>query len=103
MIGLRPTYRERLYNLCTSTDLKDEAEVISTMQLLAGEALRYHDLALRLENKLKEHMTAAAFEAWSLEQAKADFKKEVDEMADGGFKSFLMACFDEITGDIDEL
>lgn len=52
-----------------------------------------------LSNKLKEFMSPAEFAAFSAQVARDAFREEVEGMADGEFKDFILQNFDKITGD----
>lgn len=93
------TYREYLYEMCNSTDLSNEEDATLLVQTLVGDCLRYHDVAVEQEKKLQEIMSFKDFTEWSSNVAKRMFKEEVNGMADGEFKDFVLENFDEIIGE----
>ena len=93
------TFREHIHRVCTNTDLKDQEEATMLVQYLAHELIRYHELNLMYEHKIKELMSAKDFEKWVREAAKQLFRTEVDGMEDGDFKDFVQKNFDKIVGD----
>lgn len=92
------TYKEHIYEVCENTDLDNKEDVVETMRYLASELLRSNTLAIDLDNKLKETMTAKDYLEWSDKEAKKLFKEDIDRMDDSDFKSFCIDNFDEITG-----
>lgn len=67
---------------------------------MSENAMQY--LIKRLDEKLKEYMTAEEHAAFSIEIAKEAFRIDVESMEDGDFKEFALANFDRITGGGDD-
>lgn len=91
------TFREELFDQLKDLDFDDRDAVIETMQIMARELLRNHDICMIYEEKLQELMSAKEFREWSTKVAKELFQKDIDEMPDGEFKQFCIDHFDEIT------
>lgn len=91
------TYKEHIYEVCNNTDLEDKDDVIETMQYLAKELMDFQDLCLVYDRKLQEVMTAKDYLEWSTEKAKEKFKRDIENMEDGEFKTFCEENFDIIT------
>lgn len=92
-----PDYKEYLFDVCSKTDLKNEEDVIQSLQFLSKEALMYHDLSIEYEEKLKEYMTAKEYGLFVKDFGQRMFKKEVEMMEDSDFKSFILENMDIIT------
>lgn len=82
------TYKEHIYEVCKNTDLDNKDDVIETMQYLAKELMGFQDLCLVYDRKLQEVMTAKDYLEWSTEKAKEKFKRDIENMEDGEFKTF---------------
>jgi len=54
-------------------------------------------LLKKMEEKLIELMGKEAYTEFSVQIAREGFRKEVDGMADGDFKNFVIENFDKIT------
>ncbi len=91
------TYKEHIYEVCKNTDLDNKDDVLETMQYLAKELMDFQDLCLEYDRKLQEVMTAKDYLEWSTEKAKEKFKRDIENMEDGEFKTFCEENFDIIT------
>lgn len=91
------TYKELIYELCSSTNFKNEEEAIRLAQYLANEAVMYLTALKRMEDKMKEVMTAKEYEEWAKEDAKIMFRQNVEAMQESDFKKFCTENFDLIT------
>lgn len=60
-----------------------------------AEQLRF--IAMEQEKKLKELMGEEAYTAFAVEVARAGFRKDIEAMPDGEFKTFCLEHFDEVT------
>lgn len=90
-------YKELLFRICEQTDMEDRDDIIASLQFLAKEALKYHDLTMSYDGKLKELMSAKDYEEWTKEEAKRIFFKDVTDMEDGEFKDFALDNWEKIT------
>lgn len=97
------TYKEYIYKLCTSADMDDKEDITNVMQILASECLKEHRLCMKSDDKLKEVLTAKAYEQWAEKTAKEIFKEEIEEMEDCDFKSFVLEHMELITAEGDGL
>lgn len=95
-------YRKHLYNVCSETNLGDREDVTRTIQYLAAEANKYHDLSMRFEDKLKELMSYKDFAELSKEIAKEMFLQDVTAMPDSDFKDFVIQNMGDILDDAGE-
>ena len=91
------TYKEHIYEVCKNTDLDNKDDVLETMQYHAKDLTDSQDLCLEYDRKLQEVMTAKDYLEWSTEKAKEKFKRDIENMEDGEFKTFCEENFDIIT------
>ena len=81
-------YRKFLYDLCNSADLDDREDVIDVMNVLAKEALKYHNALMQCDDKLQELMSYKEYNKWSIERAKEMFTESINSAPDE-VKGFL--------------
>lgn len=94
------TYRDYIYDLCSSVDMDDKADVTLALQILAKDAVRRNDLCIIQEKKLKELMSYADYAEWTTKQAREWFKEDIAEMADSEFKDFIIENMGAIIGEV---
>ena len=94
---------ERCYDLLEGFDM-DEPEGVkgskafSEVLFWAGQARYMRDGMNMYEAKLKELMDEQSFYKFVTEVARKTFRNEVEDMADGEFKRFVMEHWSEIVG-----
>ena len=96
------TYKEHLFDVCNETDLTKQEDVTATIAYLAREAVMYHDVSMKMDDKLKELMSVKDFEAWSRQLAKESFLQEVEMSPSDEFKAFVKENFDAIIGEAEK-
>lgn len=90
------TYREYLHKICTETDMDDKEDVTRLIQFLLQEAVEANSLSHRLEDKLKEVMSAKDFEEFVEINATEMSKEWLHNLPDSEFKDFALRNFDII-------
>lgn len=93
------TYREYIYDICSSVDPNSQESVTLALQVLAKEAVRYQELCMKFDEKLKELMPYKDFVEMSAKIGKEMFRQDIEEMPDGDFKDFVLENMDRITDD----
>lgn len=96
------TYRDYIYDLCSSVDMDDKADVTLALQILAKDAVRRNDLCIMQEKKLQEIMSYADYKEWTTKQAREWFKEDVAEMEESEFKDFVIQNMGAIIGEEEE-
>ncbi len=97
------TYRDYIYDLCSSVDMDDKADVTLTLQILAKDAVRSNEQCVIQDKKLQEIMSYADYKEWTTKQAREWIKEDIAEMADSEFKDFIIENMGAIIGeDADE-
>lgn len=96
------TFREYLFENVTNVDYENREDVTRLIQWLCGDLIRYHDLSMKQELKLKEMMSAKDFENWNTETARELFINEWENAEDSEFKNFVLKNMDKILGDDDK-
>ena len=94
------TYAECIYKLCDRTNLDDKDDVISTMQFLARECLKFNKAILLYEQYVKARMTAKDYEQMTKDIARELFAYETSLSDDEGYKEFVEEHFEEIVDGI---
>lgn len=74
-------------------------EVIEVIEAQGAMIDQLQLVCQRQESKLKELMTASAYEEWETALAKELFFNQVTNLPDGDFKEFVLDHFKEIVGD----
>ena len=91
------TYKEHIYKVCENTAWDDREDAIETCQYLVRDLIRFNTSNCRMDDKLKELMSAKDYQEWVAEEAKKLFKEEIDMMEDSDFKTFCEENFDIVT------
>lgn len=90
-------YIEYLMDAVESCDTSDTEDLEALLRFLVGEAISYHFISIKTEEKLKEYIPVAEYEHWSEEVATELFKQSIERSPSAEFREFCEKHFDEIT------